>query len=84
MTTINTYRCDLCSDPIAPTPYASTEGFGVWFTNCTPSFKRVSECSHHICLRCAKGIHDAYRASAPAATAGHEDKGKEHGTQQEG
>lgn len=82
MTTIKTYKCDLCSDSIALTPYANTEGFGVWFTDGIPSFKRVSECDHHICTRCAGGIHDAVRASAPCAgvdsdaimrAAGHED-----------
>lgn len=71
MTTIKTYKCDLCSDPIAPTPYATAEGFGVWFSpNGTPTFKRAVECEHHICLQCAKGVHDAYRANTTAAGVG--------------
>ena len=73
MTTIREYRCNLCRDAINDT----REGFGVHFTAWKPevkgpglSFKRVSECENHLCLACARSIHDELRKATPAQTAG--------------
>lgn len=67
MTTIRTYRCDLCRDELQPGQFARKEGFGVHFLAGGNSvFKRVSETEHHICLQCAKSIHDELRKVTPA------------------
>lgn len=70
MTTIRTFRCDLCHDSIKPTPHASKDGFGVHFaTGGTFAFKRVADAEHHICHQCAKSTHDELRKVMPAEIA---------------
>ncbi len=76
MTTYRLYRCNLCRDFIRPTEDTPREGFGVHFHSHTPragapwlSFKRSSECENHVCLACAKAVHDELRKVTPAAPA---------------
>lgn len=69
MTTYRMYRCNLCGDFIRPTESTSKEGFGVfhnWDTARRIIFKRPDEAERHICLSCAKGIHDEVRKVTPA------------------
>ena len=77
MTTYRQYRCNLCRDFIAPTEHAQREGFGVHFHGGSEargnapwlSFKRTSDCEHHICLACARAVHDEVRKVTPAPAA---------------
>lgn len=80
MTTYRQYRCNLCKDFIKPTEDTPREGFGVHFHAYAPqqittsrpqagqwlSFKRASECENHICLACARAVHDELRKVTPA------------------
>ena len=73
MTTIKTYRCNLCRDAILPTEgVLPREGFGVHFHSHSPlangawvTFKRASETETHICLACARAVHDELRKVTP-------------------
>jgi hypothetical protein len=68
MTAHRSYTCNLCRDTLKPPdgPYAK-EGFGVHFDVGGASvFKRVSECENHICLQCARCVHDELRKVTPA------------------
>lgn len=68
MTTTRTYRCNLCKDQIKPGELAKKDGFGIHYIagGDALEFKRVSECENHICLPCAKCIHDELRKVTPA------------------
>lgn len=73
MTTTRQYRCNLCKDFIRPTNDTPREGFGVHFHGGAPSqygpwlsFKRTSDCENHICLACARHVHDELRKVTPA------------------
>jgi hypothetical protein len=73
MTTYRLYRCNLCKDFIKPTDGTPREGFGVHFHGHEPrptgawlTFKRTSECENHICLACARAVHDELRKVTPA------------------
>ena len=68
MTTYRQYRCNLCKDFIRPTEDTPREGFGVHFFGYSPkgdsqwlALKRTSECEDHICLACARAVHDEVR-----------------------
>ncbi len=82
MTTKRSYTCNVCRDAIRPTDGSTREGFGIYFLSHNPSangspylmFRRPSECETHICLACAKDIHDELRKAMPAGT-----DGAEHG-----
>jgi hypothetical protein len=73
MTTYRQYRCNLCRDFIQPTDSTSPrEGFGVHFNGNVPrdgmqwlAFKRSSDCENHICLACARAVHDELRKVTP-------------------
>lgn len=68
MSTYRLYRCNLCSDYLKPSESASKEGFGVQFVPGGASvFKRVSETERHICMQCAKSVHDEWRKVRPVA-----------------
>jgi hypothetical protein len=73
MTTYRQYRCNLCRDFIRPTEDTPREGFGVHFFGGVPrdgqqwlTLKRSSDCENHICLACARGVHDELRKVTPA------------------
>jgi hypothetical protein len=73
MDTYKQYRCNLCRDFILPTDGTPREGFGVHFFGYSPgdgkpwlAFKRSSECENHICLACARAVHDELRMVTPA------------------
>lgn len=70
MTTYRMYRCNLCGDYIQPTDSTSKDGFGVHHNvdkRQPISFKRPHETEKHICLSCARGVHDELRKVTPAA-----------------
>lgn len=67
MTTYRMYRCNLCGDYLEPSDATSKQGFGVYFTGAGGLvFKRVVEAEKHICLSCAKFVHDEVRKVTPA------------------
>lgn len=66
MSTYSMYRCDLCTDHIQPTDSTKKEGFGVAILGNTLAFKRPHETTRHICLSCARGVHDELRKIMPA------------------
>lgn len=76
MTTYRQYRCNLCRDFMRPTEDSPREGFGVHFHGGRPrddapwlSFKRSADCENHICLACARAVHDELRKVTPAREA---------------
>lgn len=68
MTTYRMYRCNLCGDYLKPTDCAAKEGFGVHFVpgGSALVLKRVHETEKHICLPCARSVHDELRKVTPA------------------
>lgn len=73
MTTIRHYRCNLCRDNIKPTDGFARDGLGVHFLSNSPkdnhawlTLKTVTECETHICLACARAVHDELRKITPA------------------
>lgn len=68
MTTYRTYECNLCGDAIKPSDHTTKEGFGLHFdTAGRHVFKRVSETERHICMQCARCVHDELRKVTPAS-----------------
>lgn len=68
MTTERKYKCNLCRDEISPSQGSTREGLGIHYHGNTPqasrpwlSFKRASECENHICMPCARAVHDELR-----------------------
>lgn len=66
MTTHRRYCCNLCGDAIVPSTVATKEGFGVWHIHKTIVFKHPRDTECHICLACAKGVHDELLKVLPA------------------
>ncbi len=76
MTVTKTYRCELCRDVISPTPGVPRQGFGVHYHAYSPpacgrglAFRPSADCERHICVACAKGVHDEVRRVTPATQA---------------
>ena len=69
MTKFTNYRCNICTDYIQPTDDNCPPGFGMHYTGKGYEFKRVQDCERHICLNCAKSIHDELRKVTPASVA---------------
>lgn len=73
MTTYRLYRCNLCNDYIAPSDATSKEGFGVFFTGSKAhpiNLRRPDESEKHVCMACAKAVHDELRKVMPAPILG--------------
>jgi hypothetical protein len=52
MTTMRTYRCDLCRDPIS-----ENEGVGVYWSGGTSiQFKLLRDAERHLCNACIRGV----------------------------
>lgn len=68
MTTYRMYRCNLCGDYLKPTQGTDKEGFGLHYL--APGgdlvLKSVDEAERHICIRCARNVHDELRKVMPA------------------
>lgn len=77
MTVTKTYRCDLCRVELSPTLGAQRQGFGLHYQAYSPpkagpwlTFKRTDECERHICVDCARAVHDELRRVLPAPAQG--------------
>lgn len=74
MTVYRQYRCNLCTDYMKPTENTPREGWGVKFAPLRSErgggtwmdFTRPEDAEKHICLRCAKAVHDELRKVMPA------------------
>ncbi len=67
MTAYLAHRCNLCNDFILPRDANAGKGYGVEWVNKKLTLRAVEDTERHVCLDCARGVHDAYRLFAPVA-----------------
>ncbi len=61
MTTIRTYRCNLCGDEIEGPFGGSEAGYGIIFTGANPfNLVKVQESENHICFECAECLTELH------------------------